>query len=232
MTYKYATQNMTEKMAKAVRTSLAVSTKQSVEISKFIKGRTPANAIALLESVLTQKTAVPYTRFNWDIGHKKGIGPGRYPQKASTEFISLIKLAVANATDIGLNVNKLRIFNVVSQKGAKKYRHGRHRGQKAKHTHLEIVLVEAEPVAKPAKKAVSKTESAKPVEAKVEPKIEPKAEARPKTESAPKVEAPKVAEKAEAKPKTESAPKVEAQKVVEKTEGSEAKAPKVEVKSE
>ena len=190
---------MTDKMAKAVRTSLAVSTKQSVEIGKFIKGRTPENAIAVLEGVLTKKTAVPYTRFNWDIGHKKGIGPGRYPQKASSEFISLVKLAVANATDIGLDVTKLRIFSVVAQKGAKKYRHGRHRGQKAKHTHLEIVLVEAEPKAKPAKKAAPK-KAAKPVEAKTEPKVEVKST----TPSAPKTEAPKVDEKTEAKVEVKS----------------------------
>ena len=158
---------MTDKMAKAVRTSLAVSTKQSVEIAKFIKGRSPQEAIVLLEGVTEKTVAVPYTQFNWNVGHKKGMAAGRYPQKAANEFISLLKLAMANAVDIGLTVENLRVFSVVSQKAAKSYRHGRHRGQKAKHTHLELVLEQVEPKAKPVKKA--KKTAKKAVE---EPKAE------------------------------------------------------------
>ena len=183
---------MTDKMAKAVRTSLAVSTKQSVEIGKFIKGRSPQQAIVLLEGVTEQTVAVPYTRFNWNTGHKKGIGPGRYPQKAATEFISLIKLAIANATDIGLNVENLRIYSMVAQKASKSYRHGRHRGQKAKHTHLELVLEQVEPKAKKVKKAAPKKSDVeteeKPVEAKpviAEKPVEKKVEAKPAAQSKP-----------------------------------------------
>jgi large subunit ribosomal protein L22 len=141
--YKYATQNMTEKMAKAVKTSMSISTKQAVEIAKWIKGRSPASALQLLEGVVQKKTAVPFTRFNWNMGHKPGgIGPGRYPVKAAQEFISLVKLVVANAADIGLDTDSLIIFNVVAHKGGKQYKPSRIRGQKAKRTHVEIVVEE------------------------------------------------------------------------------------------
>jgi large subunit ribosomal protein L22 len=160
--YKYATQNMTDKMAKAVKTSVAISTKQSVEIAKWLKGRTPAAALKLLSNVVEQKQAVPFTRFNWNMGHKPGIGPGRFPKKAAAEFISLVKLAVANATDKGLDTDSLVIFNIVAQKGGKQYKPNRIRGQKAKRTHIELVVEEK--IAKASKKAGAKSSQAKPKE--------------------------------------------------------------------
>lgn len=50
--------------------------------------------------VINQKKAVPYKRFNKDVGHKKGIGPGRYPIKASGVILSLVKLAESNARTV------------------------------------------------------------------------------------------------------------------------------------
>ncbi len=146
MAYRYATQNMTENMVKAVRLSMQISTKVSVEIGSRIKGKSPAEAIKMLESVVEMKRPMPYSRFNWNVGHKPGhTGPGRYPVAASTAFIALIKSVVANAVNQSLDEKKLIIVSVVAQKGAKTYKYSRVRGLKAKNTHVEIVVQQVEP---------------------------------------------------------------------------------------
>lgn len=148
MAYSYATQDMKENMAKAVRISLPISTKVSIEIAKQIKGLSPKDAIAFLEAVLAKTKAMPYTQFNDNVAHRRGgIGPGRFPEKASSEYISLIKSVVANAVHQSLDENKLIIHSIVAQKGSKTYKHSRVRGLKTKNTHIEMVVAQVEPKA-------------------------------------------------------------------------------------
>jgi ribosomal protein uL22 len=181
MAYKYATQQITSKMAKAVLLSQTVSTKQACEVAKFVKGKSTKKALADLENVLAKKVAVPYTQFNGDVGHKKGvgIGAGRYPEKTSTAFVKLIKLAQSNAADLSLDAEKLVIKSVVVQRGSRTPRYGRIRGRTAKVSHIEMVVEEKE-----SKPVVKKTKVAKKVatpkaEAKVEKKVEAKTETKP-----------------------------------------------------
>ena len=148
MAYAYATQDLKENMAKAVRISLPISMKVSVEIAKRIKGLSPKNAIAILEAVVNEEEAMPMTQFNDNTAHRRGgMGPGSFPYKASLEFISLIKAVTANAIHQSLDENKLIIHSIVSQKGAKTYKYSRVRGLKSKNTHLEIVVAQVEPKA-------------------------------------------------------------------------------------
>ena len=71
-------------------------------ISKFIKGKTISSAIMDLEDVIRKKKAVPY---KGEIPHRKGkIMSGRYPKKASLEFIRLLKSLSSNATYVGIQV--------------------------------------------------------------------------------------------------------------------------------
>lgn len=133
---------MTDKMARAVGTSLPISTKQSVELAAYLKGRYTTDALAFLESVKEYKSAVPFKRFNWNMGHKPGIGPGRYPQKTAEAFTKLIKQVIANAVNKSLDEKNLKIFSFVAQKGSKTYKYSRVRGLKTKITHVEIVVVE------------------------------------------------------------------------------------------
>jgi large subunit ribosomal protein L22 len=142
MVYKYATQNTTEKMARAVRTSMAISTKQSVELAAYLKGRYTTDALAFLSKLQAKEVALPFKRFNWNMGHKPGIGPGRYPEKTAAEFESLLKQVIANAVNRSLDEKNLKIFNIVAHKGSKTYKYSRVRGLKAKVTHVEIVVVE------------------------------------------------------------------------------------------
>ena len=92
--------------------------KHCFEVARAIRNKTASQALELLESVIRiesdridihrKATAIPFRRGNKmrhrnragprSLGHRKGkIGPGRYPVKASKEFIKLINSAMNNA---------------------------------------------------------------------------------------------------------------------------------------
>tara|TARA_Y100000310_G_scaffold342215_1_gene444360 strand:- start:7765 stop:8304 length:540 start_codon:yes stop_codon:yes gene_type:complete len=147
--------------------NLALSKKFSVEVSKFIQGKDLKVAKAMMEDVLTQKIAVPFTRFNRDLGHKTGIGPGRYPMKVCKTFLNLLQSAEMNAVNKGLDVDALFVKSAFANKASGTMRGGRNRGREAKRCHIEIVLEERE-IKKKAKKTVSKKEEVKKPEVKKE----------------------------------------------------------------
>ncbi len=137
----YATKFNNETMARAQGIALPVSFKQSVEVCRFIKNRRYKDALRLLEGVKEMKTPVPYKTFNrGGTGHRKGIGPGRYPQKASTYVITILRSAYANASQKGLDTENLVVKAAVAKQGPKTFHYGRKRGTKAKRTHIEIVV--------------------------------------------------------------------------------------------
>ena len=77
------------KTARAVGANLPISTKVCYEIANAIRGRNVNKAIAFLERVVNMKEAVPYKRYNGDVGHKPGkMAAGRYPIKAATHRFS------------------------------------------------------------------------------------------------------------------------------------------------
>lgn len=137
---------------------LPVSIKDTVEIGNFIRGKSTKKAKDMLEKVANEKLAVPIRRYDFDRGHKPGIGPGRYPVKASTEIIKLIKSAEANAQNQGLSVEKLFIKEFVSNKGPTQWHYGRKRRRQAKRTHINIVVAEMEIKKEKAKIKQKKTE--------------------------------------------------------------------------
>ncbi len=131
-----------ELMARVVGRDLSISKKQSVEICKWIKGRSLKQAKQLLSEVIAMKRGVPFTRFNWNVGHRPGMGPGRYPINAATEILALVKSAEANAQVKGLNTGNLYIVHCNAQKAPTPHHYGRQRGTKMKRTHIELVLQE------------------------------------------------------------------------------------------
>jgi large subunit ribosomal protein L22 len=199
MPYKYSTKQM-EKSARAVSVNLPISTKHSVEISTHIRGMAVAKAQTFLEQVIAKKIPVRFRRFNRDVGHRRGMAAGRYPQKAASFILQTLKSAESNAADKGLLSESLFIFSIVPQKASKQAKYGRHRGRRALRTHIEIVLTEMEESGLPVEKTpkTDKPEQKSGTEAK-EPEVEkPKAE-KPEVEK-PKADKPK-AEKPAAKPK-------------------------------
>ncbi len=132
-----------EHMARAVGMVLPISFKQSVEICNFIENKNVSDAKKLLQNVSEKKLAIPFKRFIFDLGHKKKIGPGRYPEKASKEFIKLIESVEANAQFKGLNTSNLIITHVSAHKAGKAWHYGRKTRRRMKRTNVEIVVEES-----------------------------------------------------------------------------------------
>ena len=140
---KYAYKNYDKgHMARAAGVALPISFKQSVEICSFIKNKNINDAKKLLQNVSEKKVAIPFTRYNSDLGHKKKIGPGRYPEKASKTFIRLIEDVEANAQFKGLNTSNLMIAHVSAHKAGKAWHYGRQTRRKMKRTNIEIFVEE------------------------------------------------------------------------------------------
>ena len=130
-------------MARAIGMALPISFKQSVEICVFIENKNVNDAKKLLQNVSEKKLAIPFKRFIFDLGHKKKIGPGRYPEKASKEFIKLIEAVEANAQFKGLNTSNLVIKHISAHKAGKAWHYGRKTRRRMKRTNVEIVVEEA-----------------------------------------------------------------------------------------
>jgi ribosomal protein L22 len=113
--------------------SLPISTKDSVAICRFIKGKTIEKAIEDLGEVLKFKKAIP---MKGEIPHRKGKGmmSGRYPVKPVGYFIKMLKNLGANA-----NVNGMEegiIVEAVPNRASRP--HGRFGSIKRKRTHVLI----------------------------------------------------------------------------------------------
>lgn len=201
--------------AKAVGREFPISTKQSIEICNFIRNLNVEKAKIILNKVIKMEQAVPVKRFTGGVGHKKSIGPGRYPIKACGEILKLLEGAVTNAQFKGLNATSLVIVHISAQKGAKRWHYGRQRRRQSKRTSIEIVLEETEKKKeeKTVKKGIPKVE--KKEEVKEAPKKEEVEKVEVKKPEAPKVEekkSPVEEKKVEVKPKEEikaEAPKLE-----------------------
>jgi large subunit ribosomal protein L22 len=161
MAYKYSTE-IGENCAKAVGISLPISRKQSIMVCNFIRNKNVKKAKEHLAEVIVKKKAVPFTRFNDDVGHKAGMAAGRYPVNACKNILALLESAEANAQFKGLSTADLVVKHASAQQGPGVWRYGRHHRRKAKRTHIEIVLEER------------KTRKAEKKEKKEAPKAEPK----------------------------------------------------------
>jgi large subunit ribosomal protein L22 len=131
-----------DNMARVLGRSLPISLKQSIEICNSIRNKSLNFAKQFLNDVANKKRAVPFRRFNKNMGHKKGMSSGRYPKNASTEILGLLNQAEANAQFKGLNTSNLIINHIKADKSATVNRFGRKRSRRAKRAHLEIVVGE------------------------------------------------------------------------------------------
>jgi len=131
----------TEHLASAKAQNIPVSTKHSVEISRHLRYKKTTFAKSFLEDVIRLRKAVPFYRFDQDLGHKAGMAAGRFPQKAAKEFLRLVKSVEANAQSKGLNSSALKITKILANKASIPLTGGRHR-RGTKRTHLEIEVRE------------------------------------------------------------------------------------------
>lgn len=214
MATTYTFQEFKENMSRAKGIDLPISTKQSIEVCNYLRGRWIEKSIAFLKKVEKGEAAVPYKRFNKAVGHKKGIGPGRYPLKTSREIRKILQSAQTNAQSKGLSTTNLKILHINANKASTPLHYGRRPRREMKRTHIEVVLVEAvQPEKKGKKKAVVKEQpkaaETKPAESKpAEHKAEQQkpAQAKPESKPAP-VAVPKTEPKPEPKPEAQPSPK-------------------------
>ena len=129
-------------MARAFGRSLPISFKQSVEICDFIRNKEVNRAKELLDKVIKEELAIPFRKFNMNVGHKKRMMSGRYPKKTSKEILNLINSVEANAQFKGLNTANLVIMHINANKASKVMHFGRKRSRFAKRTNIEIVVQE------------------------------------------------------------------------------------------
>ena len=159
-----------EHKAKLTSYNVPISTKQSVEICNFIRGRNTTQAKALLQKAITQEIAIPYRRYVQEMPHRKGkIATGKYPVNACTHIIKLISAVEANADNVGLNTTNLVISHISAHKASNTYHSGRQRRVKMKQTHIKIEVEEkAEKKATPkqTKKKATPKKEVKPQEDK------------------------------------------------------------------
>jgi large subunit ribosomal protein L22 len=150
MQFKYAFQNYDR--TRHVRASLrekTISHKHAREIAVKIKGMSIETARDYLQDVIRLKRAVPFRRYNNEVGHKSdtGVMAGRYPQKAATEFVKLIDNLESNAEYRGMDLDRLKIINATVHKGRKLQRFtpramGRASPKVDILTHVELVAQE------------------------------------------------------------------------------------------
>jgi len=163
MDYAY-NKELKDNMVKAYGRALGISTKTSVEICRNIRGKNLQKAKAFLTRVINKESAVVMKRYNMDTAHKPGIGAGKYPIKAVTEILYLLKSAESNALNKGLNTNSLIIEHLSAHKASTVWHYGRQKRSKMKRTHIHVVLAEVKEQKKDSKK--ESQEAKKPKENK------------------------------------------------------------------
>ena len=163
-----------ENMARIVGLSLPISFKFSQEICKALQEKSLAKAKELLQEVIEQDKAIPYTRFTNGVGHRKGMAAGGYPFKASKHILELLESLEANAQFKGLNTAALYINHICAQLPAQQWHFGRQRRRRMKRTTIEITAAERKEAVKKEKEEGKKQA---PKETKVkETKVEEKKE--------------------------------------------------------
>jgi large subunit ribosomal protein L22 len=115
-----------DNIARGKANEISMSPKHSIEIAGFIRHKRLNDAIAYLNEVVALKKAIPFRRFNRNVAHKRGLpgkwDAGRFPVKASKEYIRLLESVKKNAEYLGLDIENLEIIHVSANRG---------RGQKA-----------------------------------------------------------------------------------------------------
>jgi large subunit ribosomal protein L22 len=152
--YSYAFQNFDK--SRHVRASIResdISHKHAREIALAVKGLTVEKARNFLEEVVDHKIAVPFRRYNNEVAHRSnirdGFSAGRFPKKASNEFLRLLDNLESNAEYKGMDLDRLAIVSCVIHKGTKLERFtpramGRSSPKIDTLVHIEIVAKEGQ----------------------------------------------------------------------------------------
>jgi len=122
-------------------TTQPISSKDSVNIGKLIRGKNVNKAIIRLEKIVSKELPLPLYRFGKDVSHKKGLGfGGRYPKNSSNGVIKALKLLKANAKAKGLDESKLIINEFISNYAVSHEKRARYKTGVSTHIKIGAVM--------------------------------------------------------------------------------------------
>jgi len=144
------------RIAIALGKDLPIKWKHAREIANAIMERKfyLKDAIRYLKAVIRQEEAVPFKRFNSNVGHRKGMDKwkwpaGRYPKKASKYILKVLENALNNARQKQLDESRLKILLIAAHKGRIIRRRPDRRGpgilhgwKIARSTNVEVIVME------------------------------------------------------------------------------------------
>jgi large subunit ribosomal protein L22 len=163
MAYKYTFKDYDkEHMSRAALLFADISYKNTLAVCRMLKNKNLQQAKRILEQVAKRKMPVYYGRYNREIAHKAGIGPGRYPVKIALRVNELLNQVEANAQNKGLNTSQLKIIHISVKRAHIPPHYGRRRGIRMKRAHVEVVVKESfeeEKKEKAGKKKIRKTKN-------------------------------------------------------------------------
>jgi len=138
-----------DKSAKAYGYELHCSPKDSMNLAYVLKGMKIEKAKEYLEDIIKKKRAVPTTFHKGKRAHRRGMGPGSYPQKAAKYMLRVLKNAENNAEYKGFDAENMKITHISTYqgrttKGTMPRAHGRATDKNRMTTNIELVIEEAE----------------------------------------------------------------------------------------
>ena len=139
---KYSYQGKSEDIVKALGRDINISTREAYEIANAIRGLKINKAESLLQDVLEKKRAIPYRRYNRGVGHRRGLGSGRYPANSSSAFLELLNELKANAEYKGMNKENLILIHVATHSGGVSKGYYKGMPHNTPITHIELVAKE------------------------------------------------------------------------------------------
>ncbi|SDM59103.1 large subunit ribosomal protein L22 [Halogranum gelatinilyticum] len=119
MGINYSVEADPETTAKGMLRERPISIKHSKAIAREIKGMTVAEAEEYLNAVINEERSVPFKQHNTGVGHRSDIDgwdAGRYPNKASKDFLKLLENVRNNANEQGFDGEAMEIMHVAAHK--------------------------------------------------------------------------------------------------------------------
>jgi large subunit ribosomal protein L22 len=113
----YTMETDPDSTSRAIGKELPISPKHSREVCSMVRGMEVSVAVDVLNEIIELKRVVPFKRYKKCVSHKKGTGPGRYPQKAAKAILGVIESAMSNAEYKGLGVDSMRIKVIAAHLG-------------------------------------------------------------------------------------------------------------------
>ncbi|MFC4447782.1 50S ribosomal protein L22 [Halorussus aquaticus] len=152
MGISYSVETDPDTTAKGMLRERHMSHKHSKAIAREIKGMTAAEASEYLQKVIDGERSVPFKSHNSGVGHRSDIDgwdAGRYPEKASEAFQTLIENVVNNADQQGFDGESMEIMHVAAHKigevqGRKPRAMGRASAWNTPEVDVELVLKEVQ----------------------------------------------------------------------------------------